>query len=406
MEFLTAVTPGEALGIIKSFPLPVRKRLNVAIEDALGRVLAEEIVASHDIPPFARSLVDGFAVRVKDVYGAKETTPALLVPVGEVRVGQETTVKVGPGEAVYVATGAMLPQGVDGVVMQEQTRQTTHDIEVTKAIHQGENICFQGEDITRGSTVLTPGKRLSAFDIGVLAALGIDEVAVYVLPEVALISSGDEIVPIDVLPPPGKVRDINRYTISNLMRLAGCSVHFIGIAADTLDDVSAKLQAAKAFDLIVLSGGSSKGQSDFVTAAVERLGGRILFHGVNVRPGKPTIFGTLWGKPVFGLPGHPVSCSLILLRFILPIITALRGQTATREQMVKARLETNVPSSYGIEEYVRVKLSSGEEGCTVTPLYAKSSVISMLARADGYIIVPEGREGLEPGEEVEVHTFV
>jgi molybdopterin molybdotransferase len=202
------------------------------------------------------------------------------------------------------------------------------------------------------------------------------------------------------------VRDINRHTISNLLNPAGCSVHFIGIAKDTLDDVSAKLQEARGFDLIILSGGSSKGQSDFVTAAVKRLGGRILFHGINVRPGKPTIFGTLWGKPVFGLPGHPVSCSLIVLRFVLPIVNALRGETEAREQTVKGRLETNVPSSYGIEEYVRVKLSSVEGNRMVAPLYAKSSVISMLARADGYIIVPEGREGLEPGEEVEVHTFV
>ncbi len=406
MEFLTAVTPDEALGIIKSFSLPARKSVRVRIDEALGRVVAQEVVASDDIPPFARSLVDGFAVRVKDVYGAKETTPALLVARGEVRVGEETTLSIGPGEAVYVATGAMLPQGADGVVMQEQTRQTAHDIEVTKAVHKDENICFQGEDIRKGSTVLTPGKRLSAFDIGVLAALGIDEIVVYALPEVALISSGDEIVPVDVLPPPGKVRDINRHTISNLLNPAGCSVHFIGIAKDTLDDVSAKLQEARGFDLIILSGGSSKGQSDFVTAAVERLGGRILFHGINVRPGKPTIFGTLWGKPVFGLPGHPVSCSLIVLRFVLPIVNALRGETEAEEQTVKGRLETNVPSSYGIEEYVRVKLSSVEGNCMVAPLYAKSSVISMLARADGYIIVPEGREGLEPGEEVEVHTFV
>ena len=406
MEFLTAKTPGEALGIIKSFPLPARRSVRVRLDEALGRVLAQEVVASDDIPSFARSLVDGFAVRVKDVYGAKETTPALLVARGEVKVGEETTLSIGPGEAVYVATGAMLPQGADGVVMQEQTRQTAHDIEVTKAIHKDENICFQGEDIRKGSTVLTPGKRLSAFDIGVLAALGNDEVVVYALPEVALISSGDEIVPVDVSPPPGKVRDINRHTISSLLNLAGCSVHFIGIARDTLDDVSARLQEAKGFDLIILSGGSSKGQSDFVTAAVERLGGRILFHGINVRPGKPTIFGTLWGKPVFGLPGHPVSCSLVLLRFVLPIVNALRGETEAREHVLKGRLETNVPSSYGIEEYVRVKLSSVEGNCMVAPLYAKSSVISMLARADGYITVPEGREGLEPGEEVEVHTFV
>ena len=405
MEFLTAVTPGEALGIIKSFPLPKRKRLRVRIDEALGRVLAEEVVASDDIPPFARSLVDGFAVRVKDIYGARETTPALLVAKGEVRVGQQTTLKVGPGEAIYVATGAMLPEEADGVVMQEQTRQTAHDLEVTKTVHKGENICFQGEDIKRGTRVLVPGKRISAFDTGVLAALGIDEVTVYALPEIALISSGDEIVPIDVIPPLGKVRDINRYTVSNLLVSAGCSVHFIGIAADRLDDISAKLQEARDFDVIILSGGSSKGESDFVTAALETLGGKLLFHGINVRPGKPTIFGRLWDKPVFGLPGHPVSCSLIVLRFVLPMLTALKGETDPRQQTVRGRLGANVPSSYGIEEYVRVKLAFVEGDWVVAPLYAKSSVISMLAKADGYIIVPEGSEGLEAGEEVEVYTF-
>ncbi len=406
MEFLTAVTPGQALGIIKSFPLSERKRVNVRIDEALGRVLAEGIVASEDIPPFARSLVDGFAVRVKDVYGAKETTPALLIPKGEIKVGQQTTVEVGPGEAVYIATGAMLPAGADGVVMQEQTRLSSHDVEVTKAIHKGENICFQGEDVRKGSPVLPPGKRLSAFDIGVLAALGIDKVPVYSLPRIGLVSSGDEIVPVDVAPPPGKVRDINRYTITNLLEAAGCSVQFIGIAHDTLDDVSTRLEEAHDFDLIILSGGSSKGQSDFVTAAIEKLGGKILFHGINVRPGKPTIFGDLRGRPVFGLPGHPVSCSLVVLRFVLPMVSALRGESEAKEHTMKGKLETNVPSSYGIEEYVRVKLSSGEKGLMVAPLYAKSSVISMLAKADGYIVVPEGREGLEADEEVEVHAFV
>ena len=405
MEFLTAVMPGQALGIIKSFPLPNRKKLSVSVDEAPGRVLAEEIVASEDIPSFTRSLVDGFAVRVEDVYGAKETTPALLVAKGEVKVGRQTSLKVGAGEAVYVATGAMLPEGTDGVVMQEQTRQTAHDLEVTKTAHKGENICFQGEDIKKGSVVLSPGKRLSAFDIGVLAALGIDKVPVYAIPKIALISSGDEIVPIDVFPSPGKVRDINRYTISNLVTSAGCSAHFVGIAKDTLDDVRAKLQEARDFDVLLLSGGSSKGQSDFVTAAIETLGGNILFHGVNVRPGKPTIFGRLWDKPVFGLPGHPVSCSLVLLRFVFPMLTALTGEAESTKRTVKGRLEANVASSYGIEEYVRVNLSCAGGGCVVAPLYAKSSVISMLAKADGYIIVPEGSEGVEAGEEVEVHTF-
>jgi molybdopterin molybdotransferase len=405
MEFLTAVTSDEALRIIGSFPFPERKKADVRPDEALGRILAEEIIASEDIPPFARSLVDGFAVRVKDIYGAKETTPALLVAKGEVKVGQETALLVRPGEAVYVATGAMLPEGADGVVMQEQTRQTGHDVEVTRTVYKGENICFRGEDIKKGSAVLVKGKRLSPFDIGVLAALGATQVPVYASPRVALISSGDEIVPVDVTPPPGQVRDINRYTISGLMALAGCSVQFMGIATDSIEDIAERLEAAKESDLLLLSGGSSKGQSDFVTMAIERLGGKILFHGINVRPGKPTIFATLWNKPVFGLPGHPVSCSLIVLRFVFPLLTLLSGEGQPKLRTVKARLDLNVASAYGIAEYVRVRLSVVDGDYVVEPLFAKSSVISMLAAADGYIIVPEGREGLEQGEEVEVYTF-
>jgi molybdopterin molybdotransferase len=405
MEFLTAVSPYEALGIIKSFPLPDRKRLRVSIDEALGRVLSETVVASEDIPPFPRSLVDGFAVRAKDVYGAKETTPALLIATGEVKVGQNTTLNVSPGQAGYVATGAMIPNGADAVIMQEHTRRTAHDVEVTRSAHKDENICFKGEDVTRGTTVLSPGKRLSAFDLGVLAALGIRNVEVYALPNAGLISSGDEIVPVDVSPPPGKVRDINRYTVSSLLASEGCSVSFIGIAADRLEDVMAKLEAAREHDLILLSGGSSKGQSDFVTTAVEQLGGKVLFHGINVRPGKPTIFGTLWEKPLFGLPGHPVSCSLVMLQFVVPLVKALAGEATTRRWTIKGTLGTNVASSYGLEEYVRVTLSSVNGECVANPLYAKSSVISMLARADGYIVVPEGSEGLETGAAVEVHLF-
>ena len=375
------------------------------LEQALGCVLAEDHVATEDIPPFPRSLVDGFAVRVKDVYAARETTPALLTAKGEVRVGEETALRVQPGEAVYVATGAMLPEGADGVVMQEQTRQTGHDVEVTKTLHKGENICFRAEDITTGTRVLPAGKRLSPFDVGVLAALGAAEVPVYETPTVAIISSGNEIVPVEENPPPGKVRDINRHTIAGLVSRAGCAARFMGIAADDIDQVSAKLEASRDADAILLSGGSSKGQSDFVTRAIERLGGVLLLHGINVKPGKPTIFGSLWDKPVFGLPGHPVSCSLIVLRFVLPLLTVLSGEKRAPRPGIVAKLDVNVPSSHGIEEYVRVRLSQLDGARLATPLFAKSSVISMLAAADGYIVVPEGREGLEQGEDVEVHSL-
>ena len=405
MEFLTSITSDVALGIIASFPLEERQVVEVSLEEARARVLAADIIAAEEIPPFSRSLVDGYAVRVKDTYGAREGTPALLVPSGEVRMGEATEKRVGEGEAVYVATGAMLPEDADGVVMQEYTRRATNDLEVTRSLRRGENICFAGEDVRKGQTVLERGRALTPFDAGVLAALGITRIPVYRRPEIGLISSGDEVVPVEESPPPGKIRDINTHTVSNLLAGKGCKVRFAGIARDSLQDVRDKLSAVRDSEMILLSGGSSKGQMDFVTTAIETLGGTVLFHGLNIKPGKPTIFANLWGKPVFGLPGHPVSCAMVVLRFVLPLVYRLKGMGQENRLGVRGRLATNVPSSYGIEEYVRVTMAREEDALVVTPIFAKSSVISMLSRAEGYFIVPEGKEGLEAGEEVEVFPF-
>ncbi len=379
----------------------------VALDKAAGLVLAGSIASPEDIPPFSRSLVDGYAVKTKDTYGARETTPALLQSKGEVRVGKATSLTVGDGDAIYVATGAMLPIGADGVVMQEHVRKAARDVEVTRSLRAGENICFKGEDIRSGQVVLEEGKNLTPFDLGVLASLGVTNVPTYRKPLVGLISSGDEVVSPETMPSPGKIRDINTYVVRGLIENRGCAVHFAGISADTLQDTVDKLTALRDCDMILLSGGSSKGQADFVTAAIEHLGGEIRFHGLNIKPGKPTIFATLWGKPVFGLPGHPVSCAMVVVRFVFPLAERLRGERANGRPFlaVRGRLTTNIPSSYGIEEYVRVTVQNRAGEVAVSPVFAKSSVISMLSKADGYILVGEGKEGCEAGEEVEVYSF-
>jgi molybdopterin molybdotransferase len=406
VEFLNAITSTEASRIIASFPLEERQTIEVALDEAAGMVVARDIAARENIPPFSRSLVDGYAVKAKDTYGARETTPVLLLPKGEIRVGEATDRVIGDGEAIYVATGAMLPEATDGVVMQEYVRKTSHEIEVTKSLRVGENICFKGDDVESGQTVIEKGKLLSPFDTGVLAALGITGVPVHPRPLIGLISSGDEIVPPSAVPGPGKIRDINTYTISGLIKNRGCLLRFAGIARDTLEETKEKLSALQDCDMILLSGGSSKGQADFVTAAIEELGGEIIFHGLNIRPGKPVIFASLWGKPVFGLPGHPVSCAMVVVRFVFPLLERLRGlSSVTPFSAIQGVLTTNVPSSYGIEEYVRVTVQPKEGEISVFPIFAKSSVISMLSRADGYIVIEEGKEGLEAGESVEVHSF-
>jgi molybdopterin molybdotransferase len=406
MEFLKAITTQEALERIRSFPLQEPRSSTVETEKALGRVLAQDITAAEDIPPFARSLVDGYAVMVKDTYGSRETSPSFLYVVGQVGVGENAVLPVNEGESIYVATGAMIPEGADGVVMQEYTRRTSDAVEVTKTLRKGENIVFAGEDIRKGARILTRGTKLGPFDLGVLAALGIEKVRVFEKPRVALISSGNEIVGIEtVTPPPGTVRDINRYTITGLVELSGGTVDFLGIASDTIEDISEILRKAEKFDLILVSGGSSKGQADFITDCIERLGGEVLFHGINIRPGKPTIFGRLGGKPIFGLPGHPVSCSMVVVRFVLALLKRMKGYEVPEEHSIRGILSTNIPSSYGIEEYVRVLVQKNDENVSVTPLFGKSSVVSTLSKADGYVVVPEGKEGLEQGESVEVNLF-
>lgn len=404
MEFLRSVTAEEARSIIADLPLAPPQAAAEPLDAALGRVLADDVVAGEDIPPFSRSLVDGYAVKAKDTYGARETTPSFLIVRGEVRVGQAAGVAVSDGEAVYVATGAMIPDGADGVVMEEYTRVAEDAVEVTRTVRKGENVVYQGEDIHSGVTVLHAGKRLAAADLGVLAALGLARVPVFRKPVVGLISSGDEVLPVEAPSSPGKVRDINRYTVIGLIAPVA-EVRFVGIAPDTIEETIAKLEAALDCDCIIVSGGSSKGERDFMTTAIERLGGTILFHGINIRPGKPTILANLQGKPVFGLPGHPVSCAMVCVRFVLPLLRRLSGERGYRQNVLRGTMATNVPSSYGVEEYARVTVEPTDEGYLVSPLFAKSSVISTLSRADGYVVVPEGREGLENGEIVEVHPL-
>jgi molybdopterin molybdotransferase len=404
MEFLKVVSPGEASAIIGSFAAgPVVE--TIGIDDILHRILAVDIVSPEDIPPFPRSLVDGFALKVKDIQGAKETNPSFLYIQGEIKIGEPTRVELEDGKCIYLTTGAMIPEGADGVVMQEFVRAAGDAVEVTKTLHRGENICFQGEDIAKGKIVLQRGRRISALDVGVLSVIGIADVPVYKRPAAGIISTGDEIVSVEETPPFGKIRDINGHTIANILKNNGASCIFFGIGQDTVDSIAGKLQSARECDLIILSGGSSKGQRDCIADAIVRLGGEILFHGINIKPGKPTIFGRLWGRPVFGLPGHPNSCAMVTMRFVLPLLRRLKGEEGYREKRMPGILGTNIPSTSGVEEYVKVTVREIDGDRYVSPIFSKSPVISSFVDASGYIIVPEGRDGYEKDEKVEVVLF-
>lgn len=404
MEFLTAVTAKEAHRLVVETPVQYRTE-RVLIDRAVGRVTAEDVVSREAIPAFPRSLVDGYAVISKDIQGARETTPAFLKLSGEIRIGEKAHISVREGNCVQVSTGSMVPEGADGVVMQEYVRVMDGEIEVTRPVHRGENVVYEGEDISEGSIVVPRGRRIGPFDAGAFAAIGSTEIQVFARPRVALLSSGDEIVPVEGDVPLGKVRDINRYTVTALLETAGADVEFAGHARDSVEDITGRLSAAGGHDLILISGGSSKGERDYITASVLALDGEVVFHGINVRPGKPSIFGRLFGKPFFGLPGHPVSCAMVTIRFVLPLVKRMAGEEHLPFATWNAVLTVNVPSSYGVEEYVRVRLEKDGDTYMATPVFAKSSVISSLSGAHGYIVVPEGVEGLEKGEPVEVRPF-
>lgn len=404
-EFLTSVTIREAFGLIGKNQYSVGTEL-IALDHVFGRIAAEDIFSSEAIPAFPRSLVDGYGVISKDTQGARETSPAFLKLSGEVRVGEVAQSTVKNGNCTRLSTGSMVPIGADSVVMQEYVRVMDGEVEITRPVHKGENVVYTGEDISAGQIILNRGTRIGPFHSGTLAAIGAARVRVFARPKIALLSSGDEIIPVDEIPPIGKIRDINRYTLGALIRLSGAELDFVGIARDTIEDITEKMRAANGYDMILVSGGSSKGERDHIIDAIESLGGEIFFHGVNIKPGKPTIFGDISGKPVFGLPGHPVSCAMAAVRFVLPLVKLMTHDASVAPMPVTGHLSTNVPSSYGIEEYVRIKLSEEGGRYLVTPIFAKSSVISSLSQADGYIIIPEGIEGLEKDEDVEVHRFV
>jgi len=404
MEFLKSLSPSESLEIIESFSVDPKTEI-VSIDHALGRVLSEDIIAKDDVPSFNRSLVDGFAVVSKDTVGAKETSPSFLYTRGTIHVGEEAHISLTPGTAIGISTGAMIPHGADSVIMEEYVRRTSDGIEVTKSVHRGENICFIGEDIKKGSVVLNRGKKINSFDIAVLSALGHEEISVYTKPHVAILSSGDEIVSIRETLTPGKVRDVNRYTISNLLKDEGALSTFLGITKDNLEDITKKLSSVHGFDMVLVSGGSSKGERDFLTQSIKKLGGSILFHGINIKPGKPTIFAQLQGMPIFGLPGHPASCVMVIIRFVFPLLWKIQGRNRVERKKIRGILTTNIPSSIGVEEYVRVEIKEHEDRYYITPFFSKSSVISSFTRASGYVVVPQEKEGYEKNESVEVFLF-
>jgi len=405
-EFFKVQTPDQLYKKLDRFkPLSFEK---VEIEDSLHRVLYEDVISPINLPEFRRSTVDGFALKAKDTYGASEKNPAILQLVGEIPMGQISNIEVNEGEAVKVATGGMVPKGADAVQMVEFTECVdSYTLHVFKTLSPLENVIQIGEDVKAGEIVLHKGHLIRPQDIGLMAGIGKTDVFVFLRPRVAIISSGDEIVPIENVPFPGEIRDINRYTIVSMVKEAGGIPIFLGIAKDRFNDLKEKIEIGlRESDMVVITGGSSVGTLDLTREVLQIFSGtEILAHGVSIRPGKPTLLADIDGKPFLGLPGHPVSAMVIFHFFgkpILKILSGLSREVIWHQIKVKAKASRNIPSVPGREDYVRVKLEEKNGTFWAHPIFGKSGAISNLVHANGLIRIGMNEEGLEEGEEAEV----
>ncbi len=383
----------------------------VALDQVLGRTLAEPLLAPHDLPGFDRATMDGYAVLARDTFGASESSPAYLTLAGDVRMGEAPGLELSPGNCARIGTGGMLPGGADGVVMVEHTREVEDDlVEVTRSVPPGGNMVGRADDAAAGEELLPAGTALRVQEVGLLAALGVLRPGVRRRPLVGIISSGDEVVPPEQVPAPGQVRDVNTFTLANLVERAGGQAVPLGLLPDEEPTLAAAVQeSAGGCDLTLLSGGSSVGTRD-LTAKVfmARPGSELLVHGVSVAPGKPFIWVRAGGHNMLGLPGQVTSCVVAFHLLVAPIMERLLGREARPLPgfgRVRARLTRNLHGAPGRETFARVRLSREGHSSLAEPLLGKSGLLHTLIRAHGLVRVPLGHEGLDQGDEVEVLLF-
>lgn len=375
---------------------------------ALGRVLAADVVAGTDLPPFDRSAVDGWALRAADTTGATPDAPVRMRHLGQVRMGASADVAVAPGGAVRIPTGGVLPQGADAIVMQEYVDADGGAILVRRAARPDDNVVEHGADVREGQVVLARGRRLRAADLGILAGVGLADIEVFLPPRVAILATGDEVVPAGAPLEPGRVRDMNSPALAGAVLAAGGSPTPLGIVSDERSAVDGALRRAlRDHEMVLVSGGSSVGERDVVADAIGALGPPgIVVHGIAVRPGKPTVLAVAGEVPVIGLPGNPVSALVIFDLFARPVLEALLGiDPASRPwTLVRARLTTALPAAGAREDHRRVTLEARPDGLWAAPQPAGSQILTSLARADGIVVVSSSA-GYREGDEVEVRLL-
>ena len=398
----------DAMRVVMDAASPIERVEAVPLIDADGRVVARDVTSGVDVPPFDRAAMDGDAVVAADTFGAGTHAPRELVCVDRVFTGQMPTRGVSSGECVEIATGAPMPDGADAVVMVEETEKGEgargegqgDRVRVLSPVYPRQNVGRRGADLTTGATVVAAGQLLNPSRVGALAAIGATRVDVYARPSVAILSTGNEIAEPGAPLAPGQIYDINRFTLESIVRRHGGVATVLPTAIDTIEDLSAGLDRARAHDIIVFSGGSSVGERDLILDVLTTRG-EVIFHGIAVKPGKPTVFGRIGNTPVLGMPGYPTSCLSNAYMMLVPFLRRMARLPPWQPQTIDAPLARRVVSTTGRHQFYTVRLVEGR----AEPAFKASGDITSMAQADGYIEIPAQTDIVEAGTVVTVKLF-
>jgi molybdenum cofactor synthesis domain-containing protein len=395
----------EARQLIADACRPIDRTERVRLVDANGRVAASDVRSTRDVPPFARAGMDGFALRAEDTFGASRYEPKTLRVIDKVYTGQVPAKAIEPGTAIEIATGAPMPQGADAVVMVEETERVEGSLDtdglakvaVLTPVYPRQNVGRQGADIIVGQTVISRGDVLNPSRIGAIAALGVGDVEVYAKPTVAILSTGNEIADPGQELRPGQIYDINKFTLSTIVQEHGGVPSPFSTAQDTIEALEQAIDACSSCDVLVFSGGSSVGERDLILDVIGRKG-EIVFHGIAVKPGKPTVFGTINGKPMFGMPGYPTSCLSNAYMLLVPALRTMARLQPRHTATVSLPLGQRIVSTTGRHQFYTVRIVDGQ----AMPAFKASGDITSMSQADGYIEIPAQIDIVEKGETVDV----
>ena len=390
----------DAMRLVMGAVRPIARTERVPLVEADGRVVARDVTATMDVPPFDRAAMDGYAVVAADTFGAGTHAAITLTRVDRVFTGQVPTRGIGTGECIEIATGAPMPEGADAVVMVEETEREGDAVRLMTPVYPRQNVGRRGADIAAGHIVVAAGQVLNPARVGAVAATGSGDVEVFARPSVAILSTGNEIAEPGQPLAPGQIYDINRFTLETIVRRHGGTTAALPIAADSVESLSAALDLARVHDIIVFSGGSSVGERDLILDVL-RQRGVVHFHGIAVKPGKPTVFGAIDATPVFGMPGYPTSCLSNAYMMLVPFLRGVARLPPWTPRTVDVPLARRIVSTTGRHQFYTVRLANGRAELA----FKASGDITSMAHADGYIEILAQTDVVEAGTTVTVKLF-